>query len=98
MERTNSRASRTSAVHGCRHRRFRDCQRSVGIVFVPENAPPVKVARLEAYGAKAIAPGIEYATALAAAEKYVKRTGALYCHTAMPTTSRISRRGRHPDP
>jgi threonine dehydratase len=50
------------------------------VVFVPENAPAVKVARLEAYGANVIAAGPEYATAFAAAQEHVERTGALYCH------------------
>jgi threonine dehydratase len=50
------------------------------LVFVPEGAPAVKVARLEAYGAKVIAAGTEYATAFTAAQEHVARTGALYCH------------------
>lgn len=50
------------------------------VVFVPENAPAVKVARLEAYGARVFAAGAEYATAFAAAQEHVERTGALYCH------------------
>lgn len=50
------------------------------VVFVPETSPPVKVARLEEYGAKVIAVGQEYATALAAAEEHAARTGALQCH------------------
>lgn len=50
------------------------------VVFVPESAPAVKVARLRAYGAKVIAAGTEYATAFAAAQQHVARTGAVYCH------------------
>ncbi|MBO0844034.1 MAG: threonine/serine dehydratase [Nocardioides sp.] len=50
------------------------------VVFVPETAPVVKVARLEALGATVMKAGSEYATALAAAEEHVTRTGALYCH------------------
>jgi threonine dehydratase len=50
------------------------------VVFVPEVCPPVKVARLESLGAQVITAGPEYATALAAAEEHVARTGALYCH------------------
>ncbi len=50
------------------------------VVFVPEAAPPVKVARLEAYGATVVAAGNEYAAAHAAAQEHVRRTGALYCH------------------
>ena len=50
------------------------------VVFVPEIAPPVKVARLEALGATVSISGAEYAAALAAAEEHVKRSGALYCH------------------
>ena len=50
------------------------------VVFVPETAPAVKVARLEAYGARVVPAGREYATAFAAAQEHVARTGALYCH------------------
>lgn len=50
------------------------------VVFVPEISPPVKIARLESLGADVVIAGPEYATALAAAEEYVARTGALYCH------------------
>lgn len=50
------------------------------VVFVPETAPPVKIARLESYGAEVVLAGTEYATALAAADEHAQRTGALYCH------------------
>ena len=50
------------------------------VVFVPETAPAVKVARLEGYGARVVTAGREYATAFAAAQEHVARTGALHCH------------------
>lgn len=50
------------------------------VVFVPETAPPVKVARLQSYGAEVVAVGTEYAAAFAAAQEHVARTGALHCH------------------
>src|SRR5690349_17423086 len=49
-------------------------------VFVPETAPAVKVARLEAYGARVVRSGTEYAHAYESAQTEVARTGALYCH------------------
>lgn len=49
-------------------------------VFVPENAPRVKVERLLGYGATVRQVGAEYAEAFAAAMKYVEATGALFCH------------------
>ncbi len=49
-------------------------------VFVPETAPAVKVARLEAYGARVVLSGREYAMAYEAAQHEVARSGALYCH------------------
>ena len=50
------------------------------VVFVPDISPRVKVARLESYGAKVVVAGSEYATALAAADEFAARTGALSCH------------------
>lgn len=50
------------------------------VVFVPETAPPVKVARLRSYGAEVVAVGTEYAAAFAAAQEHIARTGALHCH------------------
>lgn len=49
-------------------------------VFVPENAPPVKVAKLRSLGATVIQAGAEYAEAYDAAMKRVAETGAIYCH------------------
>lgn len=49
-------------------------------VFVPETAPPVKVARLESYGADVRQVGTEYAQAFTAAMEHTGRTGAVYCH------------------
>ena len=57
--------------------------RAVGVpatVFVPETAPPVKVARLESYGATVRQVGTEYAQAFAAAMEHTQQTGAVYCH------------------
>ncbi|CAH0154703.1 Phenylserine dehydratase [Arthrobacter sp. Bi26] len=49
-------------------------------VFVPENAPRVKVERLLAYNATVRKVGAEYAEAFAAATEYVEESGALFCH------------------
>ena len=49
-------------------------------VFVPENAPAVKVARLRSYGAEVMQVGKEYAEAYAAAVEHAASTGALFCH------------------
>jgi threonine dehydratase len=49
-------------------------------VFVPENAPAVKVARLRELGADVVLEGSEYAAAHDAAQRRVADTGALYCH------------------
>ncbi|MBW8752180.1 MAG: threonine/serine dehydratase [Propionibacteriales bacterium] len=49
-------------------------------VFVPENAPAVKVASLRELGATVVLAGSEYAEAFAAAQDRVASTGALYCH------------------
>jgi len=49
-------------------------------VFLPENAPAVKVARLSAYGADVRLVGAEYAEALRACEEFAATTGALASH------------------
>jgi threonine dehydratase len=49
-------------------------------VFVPENAPAVKVARLRQLGAEVVLEGSEYAAAYDAAQRHVASTGAVYCH------------------
>ncbi|GLY84063.1 threonine/serine dehydratase [Actinoallomurus iriomotensis] len=49
-------------------------------VFVPETAPPVKVARLRALGAAVRQVGREYAEAYEAATKRAADTGALFGH------------------
>ena len=49
-------------------------------VFVPENAPSVKVERLRSYGATVVQAGTEYAEAYEAAQDRVENTGALFCH------------------
>lgn len=57
--------------------------RTLGVpatVFVPENAPQVKVDRLQAYGATVRLVGREYAEAYEAAQEHVAATGALFCH------------------
>ncbi|AWB94116.1 threonine/serine dehydratase [Aeromicrobium chenweiae] len=57
--------------------------RSFGVpatVFVPENAPVVKVDKLRAYGAQVVLRGSEYAAAYEAAIEHAGRTGAVYCH------------------
>lgn len=57
--------------------------RSLGVpatVFVPENAPTVKVDKLKAYGAEVVLCGAEYATAHEAAIEHAARVGAIYCH------------------
>jgi threonine dehydratase len=57
--------------------------RSVSVpaeVFVPETAPPVKVAKLRALGASVVQTGQEYADAHEAATKRAVESGALFCH------------------
>ncbi|MEV4436885.1 serine/threonine dehydratase [Streptomyces sp. NPDC049585] len=49
-------------------------------VFLPENAPHVKVAKLRGYGADVRLVGSEYAEALAACEEFAASTGALASH------------------
>jgi threonine dehydratase len=49
-------------------------------VFVPVNAPAVKVARLRAYGAEVRQVGSEYVEAYEAALEHVGSTGAVFCH------------------
>ena len=49
-------------------------------VYVPETAPPVKVAKLRALGATVVLAGQEYADAYQAAIKRADETGALFCH------------------
>ncbi|MGW2600260.1 serine/threonine dehydratase [Streptomyces klenkii] len=49
-------------------------------VFLPGNAPRVKVARLRGYGADVRLVGTEYAEALAACEEFTRATGALASH------------------
>ncbi|MEU2182294.1 threonine/serine dehydratase [Streptomyces thermolilacinus] len=49
-------------------------------VFLPESAPPVKVARLRGYGADVRLTGLEYADALQACRAYAAGSGALASH------------------
>lgn len=49
-------------------------------VFLPENAPEVKVARLRAYGAEVRLTGTEYAEAAAACAEFAEASGALASH------------------
>jgi threonine dehydratase len=49
-------------------------------VFVPENAPAVKVARLGEYGAQVRQVGLQYAEAYQAAMAFCATGGALFCH------------------
>jgi len=49
-------------------------------IFVPETAPPVKVAKLAKLGARVSQVGSEYAEAYTAAVLHAERTGALFCH------------------
>jgi threonine dehydratase len=49
-------------------------------VFVPVTAPPVKVAKLAALGARVVQAGTEYAEAYAEAVLAAKEKGALFCH------------------
>jgi threonine dehydratase len=57
--------------------------RALGVpatVFVPENAPVLKVDKLRTYGAAVVMRGSEYAVAHAAAIDHAEVTGAVYCH------------------
>ncbi|MFJ6567181.1 threonine/serine dehydratase [Streptomyces sp. NPDC091292] len=49
-------------------------------VFLPENAPAVKVAKLRSLGADIHQVGTEYATALEASRQYAADTGAILSH------------------
>jgi threonine dehydratase len=49
-------------------------------VYVPETAPPVKVAKLAKLGARVVQAGTEYAEAYAAAVVHAEQTGAMFCH------------------
>ena len=49
-------------------------------VYVPETAPPLKVAKLRSLGATVRQVGKEYAEAFAAAVARTEETGALFCH------------------
>ncbi|MFJ9541305.1 threonine/serine dehydratase [Streptomyces sp. NPDC101225] len=49
-------------------------------VFLPANAPEVKVAKLRSYGADVRLTGTEYAEALAACETFAAESGALTSH------------------
>ncbi len=49
-------------------------------VFLPGNAPAVKVARLRSYGADVRLEGADYAEALAACAEFAKASGALASH------------------
>ncbi|WP_043471778.1 threonine/serine dehydratase [Kitasatospora sp. MBT66] len=49
-------------------------------VFLPANAPQVKIARLRSYGADVRLVGTEYAEALAACEEFAASSGALASH------------------
>lgn len=49
-------------------------------VFLPATAPAVKVARLHTYGARVVQVGDRYAEAAAAAQEYIRTTGALASH------------------
>jgi threonine dehydratase len=49
-------------------------------VYVPDTAPPVKVARLREYGAEVVQGGARYADAYEAGAKHASQVGALFCH------------------
>jgi threonine dehydratase len=49
-------------------------------IYVPENAPPVKVAKLHRLGAEVVQVGQKYADAYEAGAKYSVESGALLCH------------------
>jgi threonine dehydratase len=49
-------------------------------VYVPRNAPEVKVAKLRALGATVVQHGREYVEAYEAARKRQAETGAVFCH------------------
>lgn len=49
-------------------------------VFLPQNAPALKVARLKGYGAQVRLAGTQYAEALEACEQFAAESGALAAH------------------
>ena len=57
--------------------------RALGVpatVFVPENVPAVKLAKLHEYGAEVVLRGDEYAAAYEAAIGHAETVGAVFCH------------------
>jgi threonine dehydratase len=57
--------------------------RALGVpahIFVPENTPPAKIARIASYGAEIVLAGERYAEALARSQAFVEQTGALSVH------------------
>jgi threonine dehydratase len=57
--------------------------RAIGVpahIFVPEQTPPAKIARIKSYGAEIVRAGKSYAGALARSQDFVGRTGALAVH------------------
>src|SRR6185312_6523259 len=57
--------------------------RELGIrarVFVPETAPPGKIAKIKAYGAEAVIGGAAYAEAQRRCDAYAAESGALLIH------------------
>jgi threonine dehydratase len=57
--------------------------RTLGIpahIFVPEQTPKPKLARIESYGAEVVLAGERYAAALARCDAFVAQTGALAVH------------------
>lgn len=49
-------------------------------IFVPSIAAPMKIARIQGYGADLVVGGDRYADALAASEEWLKQSGALAIH------------------
>src|SRR5712691_7476036 len=49
-------------------------------IYVPENAPAVKVAKLHNLGAEVVQVGQNYAGAYETGAKYAVESGALFCH------------------
>ncbi len=56
-------------------------------IFVPENAPSAKVARIASYGAEIVQKGANYNEALGLCEAYMAETGAagVHAYDAVPT-------------
>src|SRR5262249_30967834 len=69
-------------------------------IFVPKLASPIKVARIQAFGAEVTVEGERYTESLALAEAYQRQSGALSVHAydSLETVAGQGTLGRESDP